>query len=171
LKYSVIVNGNRLTVEAVGDAMKVGEKLIDATLEQDRGGNPTVLRIGSRVYRIALDRNQKGDGTQRRGRYDVWVNGERFTVDALDERRRAIEEATAQSAVHRVADLRAPMPGLILKVHAQVGDSVTAGQGLVVMEAMKMENELRATAAGIVTKVHAAAGRAVDKGTVLIEFQ
>jgi pyruvate carboxylase subunit B len=51
-----------------------------------------------------------------------------------------------------------------------VGDEVAAGQGLVVMEAMKMENELRAPAAGTVKAVHAAPGTPVEKGTVLVEL-
>jgi biotin carboxyl carrier protein len=52
----------------------------------------------------------------------------------------------------------------------QVGDEVAAGQGLVVIEAMKMENELRATAAGTVRAVNAVAGTAVEKGALLVEL-
>ena len=62
------------------------------------------------------------------------------------------------------------MPGLIVRVSVAAGDSVQAGQGLVVMEAMKMENELRAHGAGTVKAVHVEAGKAVEKGTVLVEF-
>ena len=68
------------------------------------------------------------------------------------------------------APLLAPMPGLVLRVSVAVGDSVSAGQGLVVVEAMKMENELRATTAGVVTAVRAVPGTAVEKGAVLIEL-
>ena len=56
------------------------------------------------------------------------------------------------------------MPGLIVRVNVSVGDRVEAGQGIVVMEAMKMENELRATAAGTVKSIEVAAGTAVEKG-------
>ncbi|MBL8996007.1 MAG: acetyl-CoA carboxylase biotin carboxyl carrier protein subunit [Gemmatimonadetes bacterium] len=62
------------------------------------------------------------------------------------------------------------MPGLIVRVEVAVGDRVVAGQGVVVMEAMKMENELRAPAAGVVRAVHVEAGAAVEKGTALVEF-
>ncbi|MBM3885848.1 MAG: acetyl-CoA carboxylase biotin carboxyl carrier protein subunit [Gemmatimonadetes bacterium] len=64
--------------------------------------------------------------------------------------------------------LVAPMPGLIVRVHVRPGDVVAAGQPLVVMEAMKMENELRATAAGVVRSVAVLPGAAVEKGTVLV---
>ncbi|HMI42929.1 MAG TPA: biotin/lipoyl-containing protein, partial [Gemmatimonadaceae bacterium] len=66
------------------------------------------------------------------------------------------------------APILAPMPGLIVPVNVKVGDTVEAGQGVVVMEAMKMENELRATAAGVVKSVEVAAGTAVEKGALLV---
>jgi pyruvate carboxylase subunit B len=62
------------------------------------------------------------------------------------------------------------MPGLVVRVLATVGDEVAAGEGLVVVEAMKMENELRASAPGRITAVHAVAGTAVEKGAVLVEL-
>ena len=65
----------------------------------------------------------------------------------------------------------APMPGLVVRVNVREGDEVRSGQGLVVMEAMKMENELRATAAGVVRRVVVAAGSAVEKGALLVEME
>jgi pyruvate carboxylase subunit B len=62
------------------------------------------------------------------------------------------------------------MPGLVVRVSATAGQTVAAGQGLIVLEAMKMENELRAPAAGRVTSVRVSEGQAVEKGQVLIEF-
>ena len=63
------------------------------------------------------------------------------------------------------------MPGLVVRVNVRPGDQVRPGQGLVVMEAMKMENELRAHAGGRVKTVLVAAGMAVEKGTVLVELE
>jgi pyruvate carboxylase subunit B len=63
------------------------------------------------------------------------------------------------------------MPGLIVRVHVQSGDQVQAGQGLVVMEAMKMENELRVQAAGRVKTVLVTPGSVVEKGALLIELE
>ena len=76
----------------------------------------------------------------------------------------------ASSAASGPAPLVAPMPGLVVRVSVAVGDQVSAGQGLVVVEAMKMENELRATVAGVVTAVRAIAGTAVEKGAILVEL-
>jgi pyruvate carboxylase subunit B len=63
------------------------------------------------------------------------------------------------------------MPGLVVRVQVEAGAAVAAGSGVVVLEAMKMENELRAPAAGRVRAILAAPGTAVEKGAVLIELE
>jgi pyruvate carboxylase subunit B len=60
---------------------------------------------------------------------------------------------------------------MIVRVEVEAGDHVSAGQGVVIVEAMKMENELKAEAPGIVSKVLVEPGTAVEKGMVLIEFE
>ncbi len=73
----------------------------------------------------------------------------------------------AQTQQDGSARLLAPMAGRIVSVLVQVGAEVTAGQGLVVLEAMKMENELRAPHAGVVAQLPAGVGQVVDAGTLL----
>ena len=107
-----------------------------------------------------------------RGRYTIWVDGFRHEVEALDERMRAIRElAGASAGPVGPAPLVAPMPGMIVRVNVQIGDQVQPGQGLVVMEAMKMENELRAQSSATVKAVLAQPGSAVEKGALLIELE
>ncbi len=78
--------------------------------------------------------------------------------------------ATSQASAGP-APLIAPMPGLIVRIKVAIGDLVQAGQGLVIMEAMKMENELRSSAAGKVRSISAEEGSAVEKGAVLVELE
>ncbi len=66
--------------------------------------------------------------------------------------------------------VKAPMPGLIIDLKVKVGDSVTTGDVLLILEAMKMENILKATGDGVVKEVKAKKGDSVEKGQVLIEF-
>jgi biotin carboxyl carrier protein len=68
-------------------------------------------------------------------------------------------------------ELRAPMPGLVLQVLVEPGSEVAPGDGLIVLEAMKMENELRADLPGKVKAVHVEAGSAVSKGELLLSFE
>ena len=108
---------------------------------------------------------------EARGRYAIWSDDHRFEVEALDERRRAIQDMTGAAAANAgPAPLVAPMPGLVVRVNVKPGDQVEAGQPLVVMEAMKMENELRSISSGLVKAVRAEPGAAVEKGTVLVEL-
>jgi pyruvate carboxylase subunit B len=66
--------------------------------------------------------------------------------------------------------LRAPMPGLVVKVEVREGDTVFSGQGLVIVEAMKMENELKSERDGTVKRVAVEPGQTVEKDQVLVEF-
>jgi pyruvate carboxylase subunit B len=93
-------------------------------------------------------------------------------VEVLDERTRYIRSLTSSGDRQRAAPvLKAPMPGLVLRVQVTPGQRVLAGAGLVVLEAMKMENELKATAPAVVKTVRVQPGSAVEKGQVLLEFE
>lgn len=105
------------------------------------------------------------------GVWELHIEGRRMNAEVVDERTRAIRAMTrSASGPTGPRPVKAPMPGLVVRVEVNVGDTVTAGQGVLIMEAMKMENELKADAGGVVTKIHATAGQAVEKGAVLIEF-
>lgn len=167
MKYVVDVNGDRVTVElAGGDEVRVGDRVLHARLADVEGTPVSLLTVGERVYRVLARRGEA------RGEYTLSIDGRAFVVEALDERTRAIRDLSAASAgAAGPAPLVAPMPGLVVRVNVAVGDQVVAGQGLVVMEAMKMENELRSASAGIVRLVHVAPGAAVNKGAVLVELE
>ncbi len=166
MKYIVDVGGQRITVELDGTHVLVNGERIAATLENIDGTPVRLLRVGDTVHRVVARR----DGA--RGRYALDVDGWQFAAEALDERTRAIRDLAAQSATASgPAPLVAPMPGLVVRVLVEPGAEVAAGQGLVVIEAMKMENELRAASAGRVTAVRAEAGTAVNKGAVLVELE
>ncbi len=166
MKYIVDVAGRRVVVELDGTHVTIDGQRQAAVLET-LGDTPVrVLRVGDTVHRVIARR----DGA--RGSYQLDVDGWQFAVEALDERTRAIRDlAAASQAASGPAPLVAPMPGLVVRVLVAPGDEVVAGQGLVVVEAMKMENELRASAAARVTAVRAVVGAAVEKGAVLVEVE
>jgi|SRR5690242_220973 len=168
MKYSVIVDAEAFAIEVDGDGVRIGGATSDARiLDLDGAATPLrMLTIGEETHRVQV---RPGES---RGRYTLWIDGFRFEVEALDERARAIRELSAATAKPSgPAPLIAPMPGMIVRVNAGEGDEVQAGQGLVVMEAMKMENELRAAAAGTIKRVHVAPGTAVEKGALLLEME
>jgi len=166
VKYFVKVGDEEIEVLVDGDTVAVNGRSYQASVSEVEGTPVALLRLGDKVRRVV---SRPGES---RGRYTLWLEGFRFETEALDERARAIRELTgAAAAAAGPAPVIAPMPGMIVRVSAQVGDQVQPGQGLVVMEAMKMENELRATSAGTVRAVLVQPGTAVEKGTVLLELE
>ena len=153
MRYIVDLNGERAEVEVDGETVTLDGHGVLAKVEEIEGTPVRIVTIGSEVHRIVV---RKGS---TRGAYTLWVDGFRFDGEALDERSRAIRDITAVSSKPSgPAPVVAPMPGLIVRVNVAVGDVVQAGQGVVVMEAMKMENELRAAASGTVKAVNVAPG-------------
>jgi len=166
MKYVVQLNDQRHTVSIEADGVQYeNEPMVRGELSDIEGSPVRMVKLGTHVYRVVAEKRQG------RGRYTLWVDGYRFEVEALDERTRAIRDLSAANAAPTgPAPIIAPMPGLIVRVNVSVGDKVEAGQGIVVMEAMKMENELRATAPGTVQTIEVAAGTAVEKGALLVSL-
>jgi pyruvate carboxylase subunit B len=164
LKYVVQLNEHRKSVSIEADGVRYeGETPVQAELSDIEASPIRMVKLGTNVYRVVAEKRQG------RGRYTLWVDGYRFESEALDERTRLIRDISAATvAPAGPAPILAPMPGLIVRVSVVVGDKVEAGQGIVVMEAMKMENELRATASGTVRSVEVSPGTAVEKGALLV---
>jgi biotin carboxyl carrier protein len=101
------------------------------------------------------------------GRHEVQVNGATLAVARLSGYRRARGAAGG----HGSARLVAPMPGKVVRVLVAAGDEVDARQGLVVVEAMKMENELRAGRAGRVREIAVVEGASVEAGALLVVLE
>jgi biotin carboxyl carrier protein len=117
-----------------------------------------------RSYEIALDDRGPGDLV-------VYVEGQPTAVTPIDPRARARHgraRAGSDGEYDGPGHVKAPMPGRIVKLLVAPGDAVTAQQGVIVVEAMKMENELRAPKAGTVTAIHVAEGATVDANATLI---
>jgi len=105
-------------------------------------------------------------------RLSLTVGGEAYQVEVADERERRLRGAVGRAEARAGRrEVSAPMPGKVVAVLVRVGEEVAAGQGVVVIEAMKMENELKAAAPGRVAEVRAVAGKAVNGGEVLVVLE
>jgi len=164
VRYVVQLNEERKTLTLDADGVRYeADPPAHAELSDIEGSPVRLVKIGTHVYRVVAQKRQG------RGKYRLWIDGYRFEAEALDERTRSIRDLSAvRAGPSGPAPIVAPMPGLIVRVSVKVGDNVEAGQGIVVMEAMKMENELRATAAGVVKSVEVSVGTAVEKGALLV---
>lgn len=151
-----------LTIERDGESVTVDGTPVDVRLS--RLGDKTILLVIDGTPTVVTVEPTSGGGI-------ATVNGKRIEVGVKTETDLLLERfgmEAGDTAADR--EVRAPMPGLVLRVLVEPGDAVEAGQGVVVLEAMKMENELTAHSAGTVTAVHAAAGDAVGKNDLLVEL-
>lgn len=101
----------------------------------------------------------------------VKVNGRTYTISAKDQFDQLLQQlGMDQLNAHKVADLKAPMPGLVLQVLVKEGDQISKGDNLLVLEAMKMENILKSPADCIIKSLKVQPGDKVEKNQVMIIF-
>lgn len=165
MRYFVTIAGREVEVDLTSAHPVVDGTPVEAHLSHLPGTHTRHLLVDGRSYALTAT---PGD---RRGRWNIAVGAERFAADAVDERTRAIREMTGGGADAAEKTIAAPMPGLVLRVEVEVGQAVRAGQGVVVVEAMKMENELKAPSDGVVASISVQPGQTVDKGATLIVLE
>jgi pyruvate carboxylase subunit B len=141
----VALDGQRLTV----DITRVGTTQCYSLL------------VDGRSYEVQVCRNGEN--------YEVVLNQRRYGVTVESERTRLLKNlASAREKSQGAEEIKAAMPGLVVKVEVKAGDRVRAGDGLVIVEAMKMENELRAPRPGVIERVFVDRGMTVDQGQTLV---
>jgi biotin carboxyl carrier protein len=163
---------SRLTVRVDGTAFTVEvEEAADGGLRVRVDGRP--VAVDARLARcgpgsLLLDGTSYLVDFGEEGRVThVVVDGEAFGVQ-IESRARRRRGPGAGAGAGSGQRLVAPMPGKVVAVLVEVGQPVESGAGLVVLEAMKMENEFRATGGGVVKEVHVAPGQAVNAGDLLV---
>lgn len=150
--YEVVVDGEEVLVDGVPHRARLGAV----------SGTPLRhLVVDGRSATLAVQPGESGWWT-------LVDRGEAVDVEVVDERTRHIRTLAGAGRTHDGgAQVKAPMPGLVVRVLVEAGQEVEAGQGLVVLEAMKMENELKTPTAGRVETVGVRAGQAVERGALL----
>lgn len=154
----------------------IGERVFELDLPSIDGREAEVAleHVADGTYHLLLDGRSFTFTAERQadGVFRLSYRGRTLEARVRTERDLLLERFGLEEGAEAGAEeLRAPMPGLVVAVLVEPGQEVEAGAGLVVLEAMKMENELKAAAAGTVADVHVAPGSAVSKGDLLVSFQ
>ena len=166
MKYFVRLAGRTVEVEVLGGAVRVDGETLDAHLAAVPGTPLHHLLLGGDSWTVSAQ------ALEGMGQWALGAVGERIEVEAVDERTQAIRNLTGRKGGPSGGGVvKAPMPGLVVRVQVTEGQKVGPGTGLVVVEAMKMENELKATHPGVVKKVHVAPGAIVEKGAPLVTLE
>jgi len=126
-------------------------------------GDHHLVSLGDRSEYVSLSRDEKGIRTALRGR--------EFVAEVEEARLfRMKRDSAVQSGGEGPVDVIAPMPGLVLSIDVAEGQEVAPGDGLAVVESMKMENEIKSPHAGIVESILVEAGAVVDRGDTLVRI-
>jgi biotin carboxyl carrier protein len=164
-KYTTRAAGVEHTIETLDDgSLLVDGAPIDSELHRTRQGH--FLRIGNRTWSLRM-LEPAVDSDLRR----IAVNGKIIPVEVDDDTKALLRSLQTEKATKlHSATLRSPMPGRISRILVAEGELIEAGQGVLILEAMKMENEINASSAGIVKAVRVQEGDAVEKNAILIEI-
>lgn len=167
MRYRAEINGHHLEFElrlqGEGATAVVDGSVVPISVTRIGSSTEYAVLFGDRSFAFEVHRNAAGTWVTHRGRV--------YHCRAQSARREALAGLGSMHERHREAwELRAPMPGLVLEVRVREGDAVEAGQGVLVVEAMKMENELRAPCAGTVKEVKVREKQSVEQNQLLIVF-
>jgi biotin carboxyl carrier protein len=164
-EFVVSVNNSKIDVKILNEKeLKADKELFDYELIQVSSYS-YILKLNHKFFGLTAERLSSDH-------FNVLSEGNLFEVTvrtALQEKAFRLLENTA-GFQHHHQHVKAPMPGLILKVRKTVGEKVEQGESVVILEAMKMENDLKAPASGIIENIFVTEGSAVEKGTDLFSI-
>jgi pyruvate carboxylase subunit B len=163
MKYYLSHGAETHEAEIEGDATRLDGADVSVEVQDLADRGRFLVRLGGRTA--------VGFAARRDGAWEIQLEGRHYRIVVDDERRHHIRQLAAETGqAAGPMELRAPMPGLIVRVPAEEGADVSAGDSLVVMEAMKMENELRAEGDAVIARVHVREGETVDRDDILVTF-
>jgi biotin carboxyl carrier protein len=161
--YVVNVDGKEFKVDVrkddAGYSVALDGKKKDVRIAHEEGSRFTLI-INNRPYSIVVESDSQ-----------LLVNGEAYTVDVIDEQVQRMMKASPSMAQKKELAMKAVMPGLVIDVNVKEGDIVKEGDSLMIIEAMKMQNDMKAGRDGRVKKIHVKPGQTVNTGDVLITIE
>ena len=159
------IAGDRHELNIRRDGTRLDARIDERSYEaeaHDLGAGRYLLIVEGHVYECRLEWGARAGG------FDAQVEGQVYAVSLSDPKRLRGAQASGAHSAEGAAEIVAPMPGKIVRVLVAQGAQVEAGEGLVVVEAMKMQNEMKSPKAGTVASLHAEVGATVNAGDVLV---
>jgi biotin carboxyl carrier protein len=163
MRYTATVKDQTFTIEVTPEELvRIGDRTHQVDLQSIDAGVLYSLLIDSNSYEVLVEEQQDGE-------YRVLLLGELYTVQIEDDfRRQLVRRRTTDARSSGRTAVRASMPGLVVDVLVSEGQTVAAGEILVILESMKMENEVRSPRDGRVSRVQVGPAETVEKGQILV---
>lgn len=161
MKYIVTVGERTFEIGVNQDnQITFDEEIVDIDFTSVGGGLYSLL-VNNESFEAMVE--------ERDGKWYVLMRGDLYEVDVVDQRTQLLR-ARAGAHVPEAGELlvKAPMPGLVVAIPVEVGQEIQAGQAVVILESMKMENELKAPRAGRIERINVAPRESVEQGKVLV---
>jgi len=163
--YKVKVNGSQIQVNVENDKVLMDGKPFDADVLEFKKGHFQILR-NNRSFRAEIVTYLPEEKS-----FHMKVNNHDYKLQLSDQYDELLHSMGMDASSHRtVNEVKAPMPGLVLKVMIEPGQTIAKGDTLLILEAMKMENILKAPADGIVKKILVTKGDKVEKNQVMVNM-
>ncbi len=165
MKYISTINGNEYSIEIVDEQCIIVNNRSLTVDFNSIGGQPIYsLLVGGKSY--------EGLVSPGEDEWEVILVGRQYPVIVEEERRKRLRMTTGEALTKATEfHLRAPMPGVVVAIPVNEGQTVEEGQVLIILESMKMENELKATRGGIVSRLSVKVGESVEQRQTLLSIQ
>jgi biotin carboxyl carrier protein len=167
LKLKVEIDGEELLLDLRNEGETTEYTLSGVSVST---GQASIVKTMPGVYSVLLGTQSVTVALARRSsELEVWAGGRRHTLSLSDPRDRAGSGSRVSAA--GPVEIRAQMPGKVIKLLVDQGSTLEAGQGVIIVEAMKMQNEMKSPKNGTVVKIHAAEGSTVAAGEALMVIE
>ena len=164
-EFVVTVNSRKKNVKLSGNnSIWVDDKEYNQEMYQ-LSGDTYLLKLDNKIYEISV---VKIDNE----RFNISVAGKNYeTIVRSSVQEKAVKLIELKASAQNKLDIKAPMPGMVLKINKKAGDEVEEGESVLILEAMKMENDLRAHISGKIKNIYINEGMTVEKGYTLFTIE
>ncbi len=160
--YVLTVDGEKIKAEIKNSFIKLNNRIFEDSEIIEINPNLIVLRTGNKIIDAVVEKKEPDS-------FRVTIDGLSYEITIRSElEQSAFQLMKNKEKLSQSGKIYSPMPGLILKIKKKVGDEIKTGDSLLVLEAMKMENDLRAESSGVIKAVHIEEGSSVEKNQLLI---
>ncbi len=165
IDFVAVTDGKKRNVSLVNEQEVIVENIRYKIYLSKINETVYLLKVNNKVYEIAV--SQLSNET-----YSFLVNGYSYELSIRTKlQEKAIEILGKRKNDKKEKQIKAPMPGLVLQIKINIGDEIKVGDPLIVLEAMKMENEIRSQANGVIKEIFVKEGLSVEKNEILLNIE